>query len=96
LQKIKEQLDEIFGGFPDVEAYTTQTDYRAKVTIAKRFRVFARLKYRKNGAKLELKDVRNLKVNQDDELGAEVTRETQEAYKVARAKLEQKMGIAAE
>jgi hypothetical protein len=48
---------------PDAQFYSTKTpDFRAKVVDGKDFRVFARIKLRKDGFKFDLKDVAVLKL----------------------------------
>jgi hypothetical protein len=84
LQKLTEQFRDIVSHFSNVECYTTRTpDYRAKVTNGSHFRVFARMKFKKAGVKLELKDVKDFKIGQDDRLDEEVASCTEKAYRLA-------------
>jgi hypothetical protein len=56
-----EDLRSVVAKLPDAQFYTTKTpDFRAKVVNGKDFRVFARLKLRKDGFKLDLKDVEDI------------------------------------
>lgn len=61
LKFLIEDLRSLVATLPDAQFYVTKTpDFRAKVVKGDDFRVFARLKLRKNGFKLDLKDAEDI------------------------------------
>lgn len=91
LRPVVGNLAAVLVKMPQATFYATKSpDVRAKVTVGQTFRVFARLKFRKNGIRVQLKDLNeDLFVPAEEQNAAgKLTGKLEAAHKIAVEKLQ--------